>query len=395
MRDVIIVGGGPAGCFTGERLAEKGFRVTIVEEHGEIGQPMCCAGIIGAERFKETGIDPEKWSVNELKEGVFHSPPDKSTSLTRNETEAYVIDRSNFDRCLAERAARAGADIRLGSRCIGASRSGDRVSIKVKNREKEETLDSRVVIGADGANSIIARRFDLINDFSPIIGAQAEIVGSPTNSAAHVFLGNDLSKNFFAWVVPAGEVYRVGLGDKKTNVRKKLLEFIKNSPILPENSRARIVNFTTGLIPKAGGRKVYGDRVLLVGDAAGHVKPLTGGGLYLGLSCAGIAGDVLAESLADEPCGENLQEYEKLVVEKFGQEFELGERALRIFQNMADEDISEFFEFLEEPRIKDMVLENAAFDRHSELLKMLIKEGPELFRKFGFRRLLKYLTWLR
>lgn len=393
MDDVIIVGGGPSGCFLGEKLAGKGFEVTILEEHPEIGRPMCCAGILGAEGLKEVGLDPEDWSLSELRTGVFHPPSGDPVRLTLGRTEAFVIDRAKFDRDLAERATRAGAEIKLNSRCTKISRHEEGVSLKVEGRGKEEPPEGRIVVGADGTNSLVARNCGLMKDFSPLICAQAEIAGEGEDHDANVYFGNDLSQDFFAWTVPAGKVRRVGLGDSGGNVVKKLLGFMENEPSLPQNARKKIVQLTTGSIPSPDGREIYGERVLLVGDAAGQVKPLTGGGLYLGLSSAKIASDVITKALEKEPSEKNLQEYENIVDEKFGQEFELGIRARRIFRKMSDDDLSKFLELLTVPQVRDLILENADFDHHSNLFKAFIKEGPSLLKSVGTRKLTKYLRW--
>ncbi len=393
MKDVIVVGAGPAGCFTGGKLASMGFDVTILEEDSEIGHPMCCAGIVGSEGLKNLGIDPGDWSVDELRGGIFYSPSCDRAKLSRDRLEAYVIRRGEFDKDLGKSAVGSGAEIMLNSRCVEISRGNDKVSLKVDGGDGEEWLDCRVVVGADGANSLVARSFDLIDDFSLLAGAQAEVVGKVESDAANIFFGNNWSEHFFGWVVPAGEVFRVGLCDKGRNVRKNLLSFIRDNPALPNGAGDRVVRFTTDVIPKAGSRTIFGDRVVLVGDAAGHIKPLTGGGIFMGLSCADIASEVIADGLESSPDREVLSRYGSLVDERFGREFELGNRVMRVLRNMDDEDLSAFFSLLEEERVKDLILENFEFDRHSSFIKALAKEMPRLLRSLGLSKSAKYLSW--
>ncbi len=393
MKDVVIVGGGPAGCFTGKKLVEKGFDVTILEEDSEIGHPMCCAGIVGSEGLKNVGLNPADWSANELWEGIVYSPSEDSVRFSRDKLEAHVIRRSEFDRDLGEAASRAGAEIRLNSSCVGVSRDEDKISLKVDNSNGSDRIDCRLVVGADGTNSKVARSFGLIDDFSPLAGVQAEVVGDVEGQAANVFFGNEWSEHFFGWVVPAGEVFRVGLCDRGRNVRKNLLDFIRNNPALPEGAKDRVVRFTTDVIPKGGSRTIFGDRVVLVGDAAGHVKPLTGGGIYMGLSCADIASEVIVNGLESEPSKEVLSEYGQLVEEKFGKEFELGNRVMRILRNMDDEDLSLFFSLLEETKVKDLILDEFEFDQHSSFINALAKEIPNILRFLGVSKSAKYLSW--
>ncbi|KXB07175.1 hypothetical protein AKJ54_00585 [candidate division MSBL1 archaeon SCGC-AAA382K21] len=393
MYDVTIIGGGPSGCLLGKNLAKKGFEVAILEEDPEIGQPMCCAGIVGAEGLKEINLDPESWSLRELRGGTFHCPTGETVKLSRGRTEAHVIDRAKFDRDLAEKAVRAGAELKLKNRVRGISRNEKGVTLLVKKRGGSEEVKSRMIVGADGPNSLVARTLDLMKNFSPTIAAQAEVVKKSESRNAHVYLGNDLSKNFFGWAVPTGDIYRVGLGDKNGNVVRKLINFLEDEPSLPEDSRKKIVRLTTGLIPTPGSRKIYGERVILVGDAAGHVKPLTGGGLYLGLSIVEIASEILTKALEGEPTEENLREYRKAVSEKYGKEFKMGARVRRILQKASDDDITEFLKLLTVPEIRDIILKNADFDNHSKLFRELMKNGPSLISAIGTRKLMKYLGW--
>lgn len=382
------------GCFLAEKLVQNGFETLIVEEHPEIGQPMCCAGIVGANRLKEVGIDPREWSLNELTGGIFNSPDDDSVKITRNRTEAYVIDRAKFDRDLAKRALRAGAEIKLNTRCMEVSRKEDHVVLKTRTDGDFEEIKGRMVVGADGTNSTVAKSLGFMEKSRPTICAQAEIAGSPESKDAQVYLNKDFSESFFSWIVPAGSVYRVGLGDYEGNMVRRLFDFIESENSLPRNAREKIVRMNVGSIPAANTRKIYGDRAILVGDAAGHVKPLTGGGIFLGLCAAKLASEVVTGALEKEPRKENLSGYEERVEEKFAREFELGKRARTMFTKMSDEDISDFVNIMDKPKIKEMILENAEFDRHSALLKKMIEEGPSIARAFGARNLAKYLSWL-
>jgi len=394
LRDVIIVGGGPSGCFTGKKLAEKGFDVVIIEEDKQIGHPMCCAGIVGDEGMKEVGLNPSKWSLNELREGVVYSPDNEPVGISRGKLEAHCIERSDFDKALAISATDEGADIRLSSKCSDISRDEEGVSVKVKGKDEVEELRGKIIVGADGANSTVARNFNLIKEFSPLAGAQAEVIGKTESKAANIFFNNEWTEHFFAWIVPAGEIYRVGLCDRGNNVRKNLEKFIKRNPVLQENSQEKIVRYTTDIIPKSGSRKIFDERVVLVGDAGGQVKPLTGGGIYMGLSCAEIASQVITKGLENEPKKEILKEYEKRVDEKFGKEFEIGNRIMKMLSEMENKDISNFFNLLKKPYVKNMITEEFLFDEHSNLLKEMSKKIPRLVNHFGLKDSLKYIKWL-
>jgi flavin-dependent dehydrogenase len=197
-------------------------------------------------------------------------------------------------------------------------------------------------------------------------------------------------------VVPAGEVCRVGLGVSEGIPLKRLQNFIKKHPIASKKIQsARILHLSTGLIAQPLTREIYANNFMLVGDAAGHVKPLTGGGIYLGLSCARFAAEVAAQSLeANDTSAKTLREYKRLVQKKFGAEFELGMRGCKLLEKLPDEELSSILKLLDKPEIKALVLEHADFDHHAKLMGVLIKKGPSLLKAVGMRKFLKYLRYL-
>ncbi len=394
MRDVVIVGGGPAGCFAGKLLAERGLDVAIIEEHAEVGYPVCCAGIVGVGGFEELGIKPGKWVLNELRGAIFHPPSGKPFTLTRGKVEALVVDRASFDRELAIGAVKAGATLLMKTRCIGV-KLGHEPSVKVKGTNGKSEIQGRLVIGADGPNSQVAREAGLLKAARYINCAQAEVLADVDPNTAELYFGRDFAPGFFAWMVPAGDVCRVGLGTSEGQPMRNLFNLIEKHPTASKKMRGeKFLDLTAGLIPEPLTRKIYSDYVMLVGDAAGHVKPLTGGGIYLGLSCARLAADTAASALEGEPTAKALRGYEIAVRKKFGREFEFGMRARNLFKRLPDDALDSILELLAKPDIQTLVLKHADFDRHDALIRVLLKKGPSLLRSIGLRKSLKYLRSL-
>jgi geranylgeranyl reductase family protein len=373
-------------------LAERGIEVAIVEEHPEIGHPTCCAGIVGAAGLRELGIKPGKWVLNQLTGARFYPPSGEPIALSRGRVEALVIDRAQFDRELAIGAARAGATFLMNTRCVGFGRNG---SVKLRGPRGKTELKPRLVIGANGAGSLVAQEAGLLKTAKYLRCAQVETIADIDANTAELYFGRGLAPGFFAWVVPAGEVCRVGLGVSEGILLKRLQNFIKKHPIASEKIRsARILHLSTGLIPQPLTREIYADNLMLVGDAAGHVKPLTGGGIYLGLSCARFAAEVAVRSLeANDTSAKTLREYERLVQKKFGAEFKLGMRGRKLLEKLSDEELSSILKLLDNPEIKALVLEHADFDHHARLMGALVKKGPSLLKAIGMRKFLKYLRY--
>jgi geranylgeranyl reductase family protein len=386
--DVAIVGGGPAGCFLGKLLAQKGLEVAIIEEHGEIGNPVCCAGIVGASGLKELGVRPGRWVLERLKRAVIFPPSGEPVEIGRGKLEAFVVDRTEFDRSLETEAAEAGATFLLKTKCVGV-KFGKEQTLLLEGASGGE-LKTRLVVGADGPASVIARKSGLSKPGGETRCAQVECHADVSPGTAEVYLGRKFAPGFFGWSVRAGEVSRIGLGATEGNPVTLLRSFLRDHPIIScKFNESRILSSCAALIPAPFSSKVCSDGVLLVGDAAGHVKPLTGGGIYMGLSCARIAAPVVAEALRKEPSKKVLQHYERGIKKKFGMEIELGLRARRAFCKMSDEDLEVLVGLLRDEEVRKIVSENFDFDDHGKLLRALLVKAPGILRKVGTKRLLR------
>ncbi len=392
MFDVVIVGGGPVGCFTGELLSKKGFEVAIVEEHAEVGNPVHCTGILGLSGLKELKIRPGKWALNKLRGASLYTPSGEEIILTRKTVEALTIDRATFDRERAAAAAKAGATFMLKTKCIGLS-LGKKTSVNVKKIDGSEELETRLIIGADGPTSLVAREAGLLKAAKYTRCIQVEAEAEVADDQVEMYFGNKITPGFFAWIVPAGEMCRIGLGT--TEGAPKLFEFMKTHPVASKKIRMdKLTHLGAGLIPQPLTRKIYSDHVLLVGDAGGQVKPLTGGGIYLGLSCAKLAAEAASHALENGINENVLRRYEQAVIQKFGREFELGLRARKLLEKLSDKELDLLLRLLATPELRSLILQEANVNHHAPLLKSLVKRSPSLIRAIGVRKFGKYLRYL-
>lgn len=383
--DVAVVGGGPTGCFVGELLARRGFSVVIIEEHGEIGSPACCAGVVGKGGLRELGIKPDRWLLNEIRGAIFYPPVGDPIEFSRGRVEALVIDRGVFDRDLARKAVEAGATLLLKTKCMGL-RLGLEPSLKITGASRGK-VEARLVIGADGPTSLVAREAGLLKTHDYIGCAQLEAPGEIQVDRVELHFGRSIAPGFFAWVVPAGEVCRVGLGTTRGRAIEKLLSFASGRGI-----SGQILNLCSKPIPIPLSRKLYADGVMLVGAAAGQVKPLTGGGIYVGLSCAKLAARTAEVALGEEPTSKKLKAYERAVMGRFGWEFKLGTRVRKVLELLRDEDLGLVFGLLKSGEVRELVEKNFDFDHHDKLLRALLPRIPRLICSMGLKKVLSHVS---
>jgi digeranylgeranylglycerophospholipid reductase len=354
--DAVVVGGGPVGCFFAGNLARRGWRVAIFEEHWKIGYPWCCAGVVGIGGMNELGLPLKKSLIlEELRGAILHSPSGRKVEITRGRPEAWVVDRPAFDQSLADMAVRGGAELHLGQRC----RRVEKGKVELGDR----TVEGRVIVGADGPSSLVARDSGLEAKRSFMRFAQVEVEAEVTPQFAELYLGRGIAPGFFGWLVPAGERARVGVGTPQ-NPLPFLANLLKK---LEKRIRGKISKPSVDLIKTSRSRPA-GQGVILIGDAAGQVKPLTKGGLYIGLSCAKLAAEATSNYLQGKGA---LEAYARAVEEKFGEEFRWGDLAFSIYSGLGDRALDWLIRMVEKKRVQKFLAEEADFDHHSRILKKL------------------------
>ncbi|MEM2265732.1 MAG: NAD(P)/FAD-dependent oxidoreductase [Candidatus Hadarchaeales archaeon] len=379
-KDLVVVGGGPSGCFLAQRVAQRGFEVLLVEEHPHIGKPVSCAGVVGVKGMKEVGVKAEKFALNKVRRGLVFSPSGEVLELERGRTEALVLDREAFDKHLAELAVEEGVELRLQTRCVEVRNTKRPTTLLTGKGEGE--IKTRMLVGADGPTSLVARKSGMMGRRRFIRCVQAEVKTEVEPDTVEVYLGSS-SIGLFGWVVPAGEVARIGIGTLKGDPGEGLRSLLK---FLSPRLRGEPKKLSFGLIPYDPPRHLVKGSVLLVGDAACQVKPLTGGGIYLGLSCALKASEALFHSLERED-PTFLKLYPKEVKRTFGRELMLGRKLREFMSVLSDEELDALVKCLNEPKLREEILKKADFDHHSSLLEVIFSNLPRLLTSLGPRAL--------
>jgi len=196
-------------------------------------------------------------------------------------------------RWLADRARAAGAHLRFGAPVRTLERRSGRIAVHPAG------IAARVVVGADGPRSLVGRAAGLGRNRSFLVGVEAEIAGARGVDPAclHCFLDSRLAPGYLAWVVPGVHGAQVGLACRPPHPPSLRALLARLSRVFDLRD-ARVTGRRGGLIPVGGPvRPLSGDGVLLVGDAAGLVSPLTAGGIHTALGSGRFAGHAVAEHL--------------------------------------------------------------------------------------------------
>ena len=367
MHDVIVVGAGPAGNNVAYRLASLGYGVTVVDWRTRIGDKLC-TGIVGRECIQRYPVD-KSLIFRDAKLARVIAPGGEALDFVRQDVQAQVVDRVGYVASFADMARRAGATYLLGHRVTDVSYQGEYVSIHLVNEMERRTLRARALVLASGFGSELTGQLGLgrLGDF--VTGFQAEVLATHIDQI-QVYFGHDISPGFFAWLVPtSGSKALVGLLARQhgqvhlDNFMLKLREEGKITAVTKGPSRWGI--------PLKSLRRTFGERVVVVGDAAGQVKPTTGGGIYYALLASEIAADTLHQAFCrNDLSASQLSSYEKEWKALLSRELTIGYHARRLFEVLKDSQIDLLMRTIARNGIfKELVdSRSMSFDWHSRLI---------------------------
>ena len=366
--DVIIVGAGPAGSHAAYKLTSLGHDVAVFEEKSVPGLDVCCTGIISTECFQslDLGTDVILTQANSVK---FFSPSGRCLRLQTEKVQAYVVNRLLLDKALASKAQSQGAQYFFSSPVIDIIPGKDSIQAETLCSGARKVFSARAVILASGFRPKLPRKLGLGKIKNFLVGAQTEIEAKNVDEP-EVYFGQEIAPGSFAWLVPtsANKAY-VGL--LATSQAKLHLQKFLNNLFSQGRITSREVEIRQKAIPVGTLARSYGDRVLVIGDAAGQVKPTTGGGIYFGHLGAKIAAEVLDEALSsDNLTADQLGRYQKQWKAKMGKELSRGYWARWAYAKLSDRQIEGIFNMLDSSDMAEALLNsrNFSFDWHSRLI---------------------------
>jgi flavin-dependent dehydrogenase len=359
--------------------------VAVVEQKTRLAEPVCCTGIISQECASAFGIE-EAVIYRRVNCARIFSPSGKQIYLWRPESQACIVNRPSLNVALVRRAQGAGAEYVFGGQVRDIEVGSDRVRAEVTGQEGTRLLEAKVAVVATGFASKLVAKLGLgeFRDF--VMGAQAEVETAGIEEI-EVYLGQEVAPGFFAWLVPASPNRAlVGLLSRKNPglYLKKFLAFL-----LAQGKIASVdVEVRYGGIPLKPLARTCSDRILVVGTAAGQVKPITGGGIYYGLLCADAAADTLHQALqSGNLFSRGLAGYERRWKRKLGWELRAGYWARNFYEHLSDSQIDRIFDIIQSNGIAEALLrdENLSFDWH----------GRVVLRVVGYRALARVVETMR
>ena len=378
--DVVVIGAGPGGSMASYHASINGAKTLLIEKSQEIGEPVRCAEAVP--RLEDFGIKPNSSFVrSRIKGGYLIAPNGKKITVKGGKTDGYIVERKIFDKYLAVRSARVGTKVAVKSRAVGLEHNGDGYDVIVNHLGEEYTVKAKIVIAADGVESSVAEMAGLKCKKIPTeICSCAEYemtnVKLLDNEMMEFYFGNICPKGY-AWIFPKGDTANVGLGviDKKKKAIDYLNEFIEHPILEGRLNDATPVEFKCGGAPVGGPiEKTVSDNLMVVGDAAGQISPLSGAGIYLSMSCGSMAGEVASKCVKNKDYSkESLMEYENRWKEKYYNILMAELKYKNILQKLSEKELNALADAMDE-NLEEIDVKRIAFKA--------VKKAPSLLMYF-------------
>ena len=340
--DVIVVGAGPAGSMAARFAADKGIRVLMLEKDRDVGYPVRCGEAVSKAGIEEFLTPDSKWIASSIDKFSLVSPDNTEVILRFSDT-GYILERRVFDYELAKLASLAGAEVLTRAYVTGLIMENGVVSgVKYQYRGEEKSVKAKIVIAADGVESRVGRWAGLkthvdIRDMECCAQVTAANVSVDPNTC-YFYFGQDVAPEGYLWVFPKGNSSaHIGLGvsgltGKSRSAISYLNSFMEknypDAPVLTSVAGGVPCSITLGRISAPG--------IMLTGDAARQVNPLSGGGIISGMIGGSIAGRLAAESvLSNRP--DHIMTYDKAWNDRLGKRHEIFNRIKNGIYNFSDE----------------------------------------------------------
>jgi geranylgeranyl reductase len=325
---VVVVGANCGGSIAAGDLAATGVDVLLLERDLQRKKP--CGGAIPPKALTEFGI-PQNIIERKVKHAAVIGPSGASVEMpvrgtfAREDDYIVMLTREVLDRTLREKAQNAGADLREATFVSQEAESDGRVRVSFRYRDgRTESVVADALIGADGAGSAVAKSVGrpAVKHASAIqerLDLPAEAMAYYENRA-ELYLGDDISPDFYGWVFPKGDHVAVGTGCRPEHANRSyaFLEGVKARAGSKLRGSRRIL-LEGHPLPMSRNKKLVFGRTMLVGDAGGMVAHTSGEGIYFSMAAGRMAAQTLGAFFG---YGQKLSVYEKQWQKKYGAMFD-------------------------------------------------------------------------
>lgn len=362
--DVVVIGAGPAGLMAARKASEGGAKTLLIEKEKRLGEKVC-AEAISFSVLETAEIEPSQNFIKKRINGAYIFAPneDKKVIFSLKDIIGYskeggaIIDKPAFLEELASKAIKAGADFAICANAQDIKRNKDKIEVLLSILGKKTIISTKILIGCDGVNSIIAKKFFKRENYETITCLQYRITNFelPEYDKIYFYFGSEVAPLGYAWIFPKSEnIANVGIGVRNARAKDYLDKFIENHSSF--FSKSKIIEMGAAPVPISGIiEEIFLDNIMLCGDAAGQVIPVTGGGIHSSIAAGKIAGEIAAKSIEEKNYSkEMLKEYAEKYNIYWGKRINRSLKVLKALEKLNDEELNMLADTLDGQDIVDL-----------------------------------------
>ena len=314
--DAVIIGAGPAGTAAGEYIAREGYEVSILEKCRSPGRNKICGGALSKKSFNNLGL-PKIIIEKECTQFTVHFP--EGNLRVPSKPGFILFNRENLDQLLAQRAANNGARLMTSTIVSDVTTCNNGLAVHFMSHQSGELgkIRARIVIFADGTSTIAYKKFKIgfsrrLDETALAAAYDLSCAENPLNSL-DFFFADEISPFGYGWIFPKKYSVNIGVVCLLSKMQQSIRDHLDYFASLAGFGSLKVIRFGCRLIPQSCAKMIFGDSVLVVGDAAGTADPIDGGGIFNALVSGEVAGKVAAEALeSGNTSADFLTKYEEL-----------------------------------------------------------------------------------